>query len=293
MFFSLLLSSFFRFLFCSYKYPKAGAPNSVVDVLAYSVSNKSLTRFPALREAFDYKYVMNVQWFGYASQGSFHASLVSSHDYIVVTIDPVGTKGKGEAYRKSHTYKRLGLQERDDMIAATRWIAKQCWADKSRISYWGWSYGGFMTSFVAAAGTNLYANLIAVAPVTSWTLYDSIYTERYMLRPQDNPEGYANTSVIAAASTAETCTRDSREKAGSPLCMSRGVHLQLHATGDGRATGEWADDCGGGGSSGQASSGETHDQTTLKTCEDIQNSMIADPCTRIEGEIWTCMNTIL
>jgi dipeptidyl-peptidase-4 len=119
----------------------------------------------------------------------------------VVAIDPVGTKGKGEAYRKSHTYKRLGLQERDDMIAATRWIAKQCWADKSRISYWGWSYGGFMTSFVAAAGTNLYANLIAVAPVTSWTLYDSIYTERYMLRPQDNPDGYANTSVIAAAST--------------------------------------------------------------------------------------------
>lgn len=77
--------------------------------------------------------------FGFASQGSFHASLVSSHDYIVVTVDPVGTKGKGEAYRKSHTYKRLGLQERDDMIAATRWIANQCWADKSRISYWGWS----------------------------------------------------------------------------------------------------------------------------------------------------------
>ena len=105
----------------------------------------------------------------------------------MVTIDPVGTKGKGEAYRKSHTYKRLGLQERDDMIAATRWIAKQCWADKSRISYWGWSYGGFMTSFVAAADTNLFVNLIAVAPVTSWTLHDSIYTERYMLRPQDNP----------------------------------------------------------------------------------------------------------
>ena len=139
--------------------------------------------------------------FGYASQSAFHASLVSGGDYVVLVVDSVGTKGKGESYRKSHTYLRLGLQERADLMEAARWASEQCWADPGRISYWGWSYGAFLSSFVAAAGTGLYAHIVSVAPVTSWALYDSVYTERYMQRPVDNPHGYANSSVIAAAST--------------------------------------------------------------------------------------------
>ena len=138
---------------------------------------------------------------GYGSMGSFHASLVSQYGFIVVVVDTVGTKGKGEAYRKSHTYKRLGMQEQTDMIATAQWVRSQCWADSTRISHWGWSYGAFMSATVAAQGTGLYEHLISVAPVTDWALYDSVYTERYMLRPIDNPIGYANSSVIAAAST--------------------------------------------------------------------------------------------
>jgi len=137
---------------------------------------------------------------GYASQASFHASLSSSSDFIVVTVDPVGTAGKGERYRKSHTYLQLGLQERADLIHAAEWVRSQCWSDASRVSHWGWSYGGFMSSFIAAAGTGIYEHLISVAPVTSWRLYDSVYTERYMMRPVDNPEGYSKTSVVEAAS---------------------------------------------------------------------------------------------
>jgi dipeptidyl-peptidase-4 len=115
---------------------------------------------------------------GYASQNAFHAALVSSHDYVVLTVDAVGTRGKGEHYRKGYTYQQLGLQEREDLIAAAKWASDQCWSDSDKISHWGWSYGGFMSSFIAAKGTGLYHRLISVAPVTSWALYDSVYTER-------------------------------------------------------------------------------------------------------------------
>ena len=79
--------------------------------------------------------------FGPRSTGAFHSLLISSYNYIVVTVDSVGTAGKGEAYRKSHTYLKLGLQERADMLQAAAWIKQQCWSDSTRVSYWGWSYG--------------------------------------------------------------------------------------------------------------------------------------------------------
>jgi len=137
----------------------------------------------------------------YASQAAFHAALVSSTDYVLLTVDSVGTAGKGEKYRKGYTYKRIGLQERDDLIAAAKWASAQCWSDSDRVSHWGWSYGGFMSSFIAAAGSGIYNRLISVAPVTDWRLYDSVYTERYMLTPAENLDGYTKTSVIQAAST--------------------------------------------------------------------------------------------
>lgn len=76
----------------------------------------------------------------YGSTSTFHAALVSASGFIVVVVDTVGTSGKGEEYRKAHTYLRLGIQERDDIIATTKWIAKQEWADEEKINYWGW-YG--------------------------------------------------------------------------------------------------------------------------------------------------------
>ena len=139
--------------------------------------------------------------FTYGSTASFHSVLVSQYNYIIVVVDTIGTAGKGENYRQSHTYMKLGQREREDILRTANWIKQQCWTETDRLSYWGWSYGGFMTSFTAAAGSQLFNHLISVAPVTSWELYDSIYTERYMRTPVANRAGYDNSSVIQAAST--------------------------------------------------------------------------------------------
>jgi dipeptidyl-peptidase-4 len=88
--------------------------------------------------------------------------------------------------------------ELEDLLAATDWVAKQPWADDQRFGLWGWSYGGYFTSYAMTHCDRFKAG-IAGAPVTDWRNYDAIYTERYMDLPQDNPEGYDSSSVVKAA----------------------------------------------------------------------------------------------
>ena len=95
-------------------------------------------------------------------------------------------------------YRKLGVQELKDLEEAAAWLAAQPWADASRIGLNGTSYGGFMTAF-ALTHSKVFSAGIAGAPVTDWRDYDSIYTERYMDTPQENPEGYEITSVVKAA----------------------------------------------------------------------------------------------
>ena len=123
------------------------------------------------------------------------AQYLAQEGYIVACIDPRGTAARGEEFRKC-TYMQLGKIESDDMIAAGKWLAEQPYIDARKVGIWGWSYGGFMSSLCLMKGNNVFSTAIAVAPVTHWGFYDSIYTERFMRRPQDNPSGYNDNSPI-------------------------------------------------------------------------------------------------
>ncbi|CCG52295.1 Xaa-Pro dipeptidyl-peptidase precursor [Flavobacterium indicum GPTSA100-9 = DSM 17447] len=121
--------------------------------------------------------------------------MLAQKGYIVVCVDGRGTGFKGAAFKKC-TYKELGKYEVEDQIDAAKVIGKYAYVDASRIGIWGWSYGGFMSSNCIFQGADVFKTAIAVAPVTSWRYYDSIYTERYMQTPQENASGYDNNSPI-------------------------------------------------------------------------------------------------
>ncbi|WP_372754750.1 S9 family peptidase [Labilibaculum sp.] len=120
---------------------------------------------------------------------------LAQEGYIVVCVDPRGTGGRGEVFRKC-TYMQLGRLESDDQVSAARALAKESFVDASRIAIWGWSYGGFMSTLCLEKGNDVFAAAIAVAPVTNWRYYDSVYTERFMRTPQENTKGYDDNSPI-------------------------------------------------------------------------------------------------
>ncbi|GLB41533.1 putative dipeptidyl aminopeptidase [Lyophyllum shimeji] len=125
---------------------------------------------------------------------TWHDYLACRLSYIIVTVDGRGTGLKGRRLRNP-VKDNLGFYETIDQINAAKiWAAKE-YVDRKRIGIWGWSYGGFMASKVAEANAGVHSLSMAVAPVTSWRLYDSIYTERYMNLPQLNPGGYVNASI--------------------------------------------------------------------------------------------------
>src|SRR5207249_12313287 len=117
--------------------------------------------------------------------------------FIVFRCDPRSASGKG-AVSTWTAYKKLGIPELADIETAIRRLSGHSYVDASRIGMSGHSYGGFMTAF-ALTRSKLFAAGIAGAPVTDWRNYDTIYTERYMNTPQENPEGYNATSVVKAA----------------------------------------------------------------------------------------------
>ncbi len=115
--------------------------------------------------------------------------------YIVACVDNRGTNGRGEEFRKA-TYLTLGKLETIDQVESAQWFGSQKYIDANRIGIFGWSYGGFMTSLCLTKGNGTFKMGIAVAPVTNWRYYDTIYTERFMRTPQENPKGYDNNSPI-------------------------------------------------------------------------------------------------
>ncbi len=118
--------------------------------------------------------------------------------YIVVCADGRGTGFRGERFKKQ-TYGRLGALEVEDQLSTARYMAAQPWVDPDRIGIYGWSYGGFMALSCAMKGHGLFRMAIAVAPVTSWRYYDTIYTEIYNNLPQFNAAGYDDNSPIRMA----------------------------------------------------------------------------------------------
>ena len=127
----------------------------------------------------------NYMWYQYLAQ----------QGVVIACVDNRGTGGRGADFKKC-TYKELGKLETEDQIAANKYLASLDFIDKNKIGIWGWSYGGYMSSLCLLKGNDIFNFAIAVAPVTNWRFYDTIYTERYMRTPQENPDGYDLNSPI-------------------------------------------------------------------------------------------------
>ena len=129
------------------------------------------------------------------SNDDYWFQMLAQQGYIVACVDGRGTGYKGAAFKKV-TQKELGKYEVEDQIDAAKVIGNYPYVDKNRIGIWGWSFGGFMASNCIMKGSDVFKMAIAVAPVTNWRFYDSIYTERYMQTPQENASGYDENSPI-------------------------------------------------------------------------------------------------
>ncbi|KAH7326338.1 dipeptidyl peptidase IV N-terminal region-domain-containing protein [Stachybotrys elegans] len=128
----------------------------------------------------------------------FQSYVASALGYLVVTVDPRGTGFRGRKHRVG-VRSQLGVLEAEDHIASARHYASLDYVDEDRLAIWGWSYGGFTTlkTLEQDAGRT-FSYGMAVAPVTDWRFYDSIYTERYMRTPQANLDGYLESAVMNA-----------------------------------------------------------------------------------------------
>ena len=139
--------------------------------------------------------------------------MLAQQGMIIVCVDGRGTGLKGRDFKKV-TQKELGKFEVEDQIAAAKKLAERSYIDKNNIGIWGWSYGGFMSTNCLLKGNDIFSTAIAVAPVTSWRFYDTVYTERYMQTPQENASGYDDNSPINYTDKLE------------------GNYLLVHGTGD-------------------------------------------------------------
>ena len=148
--------------------------------------------------------VLMTQYSGPNSQKVLDSLIIGWNEYLaqegflVVCVDPRGTGARGEDFRKM-TYMQLGKYESDDQIEAARYLGTLAYVDKNRIAIWGWSYGGFMAALCMEKGAEVFRAGISVAPVTNWRFYDSVYTERYMRTPKENPDGYDDNSPLSHA----------------------------------------------------------------------------------------------
>ena len=135
---------------------------------------------------------------GWGGQNYLWYQMLAQRGYIVASVDNRGTGARGRAWRKI-IYRQMGVVETHDQAAAARVIGRLPYVDSTRIGIWGWSYGGFMSLNVITQAPDVYRMAIAVAPVTHWKYYDTIYTERYNGLPQDNAAGYDKGSPLTYA----------------------------------------------------------------------------------------------
>jgi len=140
--------------------------------------------------------VKNAWGIGMSGQGAILEQYLCQQGYICVCVDNRGTGGRGADFEKC-TYLRLGELEARDQVEAALWLAQQPYVDKDRIGIWGWSYGGWNTLMAMSEGRPVFRCGVAIAPPTCWRYYDTIYTERYMRTPQENPQGYDEVNPIA------------------------------------------------------------------------------------------------
>jgi dipeptidyl-peptidase-4 len=128
--------------------------------------------------------------------------MLAQQGYVVACVDNRGTGARGEEFKKM-TYKQLGHYEAIDQIEAAKYLGTLPFVDAGRIGIFGWSYGGYMSSNCILKGKDVFEAAIAVAPVTNWKWYDTVYTERFMQTHEENPEGYEHNSPINFADQLE------------------------------------------------------------------------------------------
>ena len=169
-----------------------GADGTPLNALVYKPSTfDPAKKYPVLLYVYGGPGSQTVkdQWGG--SRYLWHEYLAEELGIVVATVDNRGTGGRGTAF-KTATHRRLGVLEAADQIAAAQWFGRQPWANPARLGIWGWSYGGYTTlmSLLDGQGPQTFKVGMAVAPVTDWRQYDTIYTERYLSTPEANARGY-------------------------------------------------------------------------------------------------------
>ncbi|CAL2088650.1 S9 family peptidase [Tenacibaculum sp. 190524A02b] len=147
------------------------------------------------------------------SSNDYWHQMLAQKGYIIVCVDGRGTGFKGRDFKKI-TYLNLVKHETEDQIAVAKELAKRNYVDAKRIGIWGWSFGGHMSTNCLLKGNDVFSTAIAVAPVTTWRFYDTIYTERYMRTPEENPNGYDDNSPLNYPE------------------LLKGKYLLVHGTGD-------------------------------------------------------------
>lgn len=138
--------------------------------------------------------IMRNQW----GTTSWMDQLLADHGYLVWSMDNHGSAGRGHAF-ESVVFKDLGKHELEDQLLGVKYLKSLPFVDPSRLGIWGWSYGGYFTLYALTRAPSVFKCGVAGAPVTDWHYYDSIYTERYMRTPEENPGGYTDSSDVLAA----------------------------------------------------------------------------------------------
>ena len=141
--------------------------------------------------------VKNAWNIGMCGSGAILEQYLCQLGYVCVCVDNRGTGGRGAEFEKC-TYLNLGKLESRDQVMVAQWLGRQSFVDKERIGIWGWSFGGFNTLMSMSEGHEVFAAGVAIAPVADWRFYDSIYTERYMRTPKENPSGYNENPLFRA-----------------------------------------------------------------------------------------------
>jgi dipeptidyl-peptidase 4 len=134
---------------------------------------------------------------GSMGQGCAYDQYLAQQGFIVVCVDGRGTGGRGAEFEKC-TYQHLGNLEAKDQVETALYLGSLPYVDKDNIGIWGWSYGGYCTLMSMSEGRAVFKAGVAVAPPTSYRFYDTVYTERYMRTPQENPDGYADCAISRA-----------------------------------------------------------------------------------------------
>lgn len=183
----------------------AGFETSKKEFSTINVNGNSLNMYLVKPPNFDPSKKYPLFMFQYSGPGSqsvanrwlgandYWHMMLAAKGYIVACVDGRGTGLKGRDFKKS-TYLNLVKYETEDQIAAAKILSARPYIDTNRTGIWGWSFGGHMASNAILKGNTVFEMAIAVAPVTSWRFYDTVYTERFLRTPKENPAGYDENS---------------------------------------------------------------------------------------------------